>query len=639
MTQQSIDIVLLHDTRGPLASLSGANRLAAHSAVDRINRSSGLLGLPLRIVEIDSSAPTGSVAQQVADYMAGTADGVIFAACRSNLRQALLSPLDQYGCSMWYTVNYEGLENSPHVIHTGLIANQQISAILDFLQSRHLNTVHLLGTDSGYSHTFNRLFRAVALESGLTVNGTSYIPFDENASFDHHELSIPPTTEAVISSLIGHPGHLRLEKALRNFVTNERPPMVISTIVLENEVKANPQTYAGHFVVGGPFPDSYSKTARDLEAAVEAQLHGAEKSLTTTALNLHASISIWAHAVKYAGSMKQAHWLCAAHRHHADTAAGDWLIQADNHTRRAVSLGVIDAQGGINTIHGRGELTEASPWMGFDSNQRSRAAQRDLLGGLAAEVHKAREAEQRELRRAQQILHLNFLASHTLREPLQSLLTTVNELRGVDSKKDQDVHEYLLGHIKDASSEMNELVVLLMKLSQADGTSKPKLLNLEPLIHRVLEKTRHQNVHATISECPCVEVEAQSLELLLETLLLWRAGAGRPEALNMTIRTRPSQGLIRLFLEDDGPHATTEELSLLNDGVDQELPQPTSCRKLQSALILKSLEHSNVIVRAENRICSGVRIRMDLPAAICRQGCSTQESTSTPTPQATAHAR
>ena len=77
--------------------------------------------------------------------------------------------MEQYNSSFWYPMSYEGLEASPNIFYTGSTINQQVIPAVEWCIKEGFRSYYLLGSDSIYPITTNKLVRSLLLNHKLEM--------------------------------------------------------------------------------------------------------------------------------------------------------------------------------------------------------------------------------------------------------------------------------------------------------------------------------------------------------------------------------------------------------------------------------------------------------------------------------------
>ncbi|NBU62852.1 MAG: hypothetical protein EBS28_03535 [Chlamydiae bacterium] len=121
----NIKVGILHSRTGDLAQSEVPVLLATLAAIDEINQGGGINGeLVEPLVEDGASDPVQFAlgANRLLDQGATT----IFGTWTSASRKAVNEVLEKRGGILFYPVQFEGLEDSPHILYLGVAPNQQL---------------------------------------------------------------------------------------------------------------------------------------------------------------------------------------------------------------------------------------------------------------------------------------------------------------------------------------------------------------------------------------------------------------------------------------------------------------------------------------------------------------------------------
>lgn len=176
--QDVIKVGVLFSNTGTMAENEKPLQEATLLAIDEINESGiGLASerrLRLEAVVADGESSPAEFAEKAAELMDHHGVRVFFGCWTSDSRQAVLKVLEARGGLLYYPVQFEGLEQSPAAIYSGLTANQQLFPALRYLSSEGPPKVFLVGSDYLYPRATNKLCRQYLAQHGGQVVGERY---------------------------------------------------------------------------------------------------------------------------------------------------------------------------------------------------------------------------------------------------------------------------------------------------------------------------------------------------------------------------------------------------------------------------------------------------------------------------------
>jgi urea transport system substrate-binding protein len=168
---------------GAINSLSGntaVNETPIHDAitmaVEQINAGGGVLGKKLRLISEDGASDPTTFAEKAQKLITSDCVAVVFGGYTSASRKAMLPVFQSTDSLLYYAQQYEGLESSKNVFYIGADPNQQIIPALDYLKSKGITRLYLVGSDYVFPRTSNAIVKAYAVANGMTVLGEDYAP-------------------------------------------------------------------------------------------------------------------------------------------------------------------------------------------------------------------------------------------------------------------------------------------------------------------------------------------------------------------------------------------------------------------------------------------------------------------------------
>lgn len=167
---------VLHSQTGTMAMSEQSVLQATLAAIDDINAHGGVLGRPLKAIVVDGASDEKVFAQAAEQLLVNNRVEVIFGGWTSASRKAMLPVLAEHKGLLFYPVQYEGIEQSPHVIYTGMAPNQQIYPALTYMSEHFGKKVLLVGSDYIYPRMANAIARPVLMSLGASVCDEIYFP-------------------------------------------------------------------------------------------------------------------------------------------------------------------------------------------------------------------------------------------------------------------------------------------------------------------------------------------------------------------------------------------------------------------------------------------------------------------------------
>lgn len=173
-SERPIRVGILHSSTGPLANSERPVADATRLALDEVAEA-GLLGRDIEVVEADGASSPEAFAEAAEQLIVKERVDVIFGCWSSASRKAVLPVLERHDHLLFYPLQYEGLEQDPHVVYTGAVPNQQMVPGIKWAMDNLGKRVFLVGSDYVYPHAANTMARVQIDVLGGQVVGEEYL--------------------------------------------------------------------------------------------------------------------------------------------------------------------------------------------------------------------------------------------------------------------------------------------------------------------------------------------------------------------------------------------------------------------------------------------------------------------------------
>jgi len=206
----NIKVGILHSRTGDLAQSEVPVLLATLAAIDEINQGGGINGeLVEPLVEDGASDPVQFAlgANRLLDQGATT----IFGTWTSASRKAVNEVLEKRGGILFYPVQFEGLEDSPHILYLGVAPNQQLLPAASWALKNMGKRFYVIGSDYIYPKASLEILRLYMPSQGAEIVGSELVSLTEK-NFTQAVAKIRLAKPDVIINLINGEGN-------RNFFT------------------------------------------------------------------------------------------------------------------------------------------------------------------------------------------------------------------------------------------------------------------------------------------------------------------------------------------------------------------------------------------------------------------------------------
>lgn len=297
---EPIRIGVIHALSGVMADSERGLVDALQLAVDEINVAGGLLGRPLEMRVADSRSDWTHAALEAGRLIGDEQVSALFGCWTSSCRQAVRPVVEGRQHLLFYPLQYEGMELSPHIVYLGAAPNQQVIPGARWALERFGRRVYLLGSDYLFPRAANLLIRDLVAGSEGSVVGERYLPMTAG-DFAAVAEDIRRQAPDVIFNTLNGDSNRHFFAALAAAGLGRIP--VVSFSVAEPELQAldGAHFHPEHYAVWGYFQSLDNDANRQFVARFRARF-GAGRVLSDPLLSSHEAVRLWAAAVREAGT-------------------------------------------------------------------------------------------------------------------------------------------------------------------------------------------------------------------------------------------------------------------------------------------------------------------------------------------------
>jgi urea transport system substrate-binding protein len=232
---EPIKIGILHSLTGSLAISEKPMVDAELLAIEEINAVGGIRKRKIVPVIVDGKSDEAIFAQEAERLITQEKVTAIIGCWTSACRKAVKPIIEKHDSLLIYPVSYEGIEQSPHILYSGLTQNQQIipAALWSFYNLG--KKFFLVGSEEIYSHAIHAIATQALSAVGGKVVGEAYIALASNDVTPLIQAIQTADPDVIINSIQGET-NLAFFKALRaQGITPEKKPVMSVGSVSEVE--------------------------------------------------------------------------------------------------------------------------------------------------------------------------------------------------------------------------------------------------------------------------------------------------------------------------------------------------------------------------------------------------------------------
>lgn len=391
----TIPVGILHSLSGTMAISEASLKDAELMAIAEINAAGGVLGRIIQpIVEDGASEPT-MFALKAKLLLEKDKVATIFGGWTSASRKAVLPVLEEFNALMWYPVEYEGLECSPHVFYTGMCPNQQVGPAVDWLLQNKGKRFYLLGSDYVFPRTSNKLIKSqLKCNNGILV-GEEYLPLG-TTHFGEAITRIKQAQPDVVFNTINGDSNLAFYQQYREagIAPDDIPIMAIS--ITEEELRRTGGGIAtGHYASWSYFQSIDTPNNRTFVKNFQ-DFYGKERVTCDTIEAAYSQVYLWKQAVEKAGSFDEELVREAAYGQTFEAPGGKIIVEQNNHLWKHCRIGKMLDNGQFEVVYTSPKPIKPQPWLGLEElKDQVSPVVFDMLGEVSQSIQYSCQLEQK----------------------------------------------------------------------------------------------------------------------------------------------------------------------------------------------------------------------------------------------------
>jgi urea transport system substrate-binding protein len=374
----AIKIGVLHSLTGTMAVSETPLVDAVRLAVEEANQSGGVNGVQIEMIVADCRSDASYCAQQAEKLI--TKDGVqaLFGCWTSTCRKAVKAIVEKHHHLLFYPLQYEGLEQSPDIIYTGAVPNQQVIPMVSWAMQKRGKRAYLIGSDYVFPRTTNQIIKKLLLAKDGQLVAERYVPLGEQNLDDVVRDIAVRRPNFVVNTLNGDSNQYFFRALQKAGIRAEDIP-VFSTSIAEADLAAmGPELMAGHYAAWNYFQSIQSD---DNSAFIERFRHrfGKERVLDDPMEAAYIGVRLWVNTLRSARTLDIAVVKTILTRQTLAAPEGIVAVDADTrHLWKPVRIGKALADGQFEIVWQSGRSIAPAPFPFFIPY----AERAELAGGV-----------------------------------------------------------------------------------------------------------------------------------------------------------------------------------------------------------------------------------------------------------------
>lgn len=370
---EPVKIGVLHSLTGTMAVSEKPLVDAVRLAVEEINAQGGLLGQSVEAVVADGKSDPKVFAAEAERLIEQDHVSVLFGCWTSDCRKAVKPVVEKHEHLLLYPVQYEGMEQSAHILYTGAAPNQQIVPGTRWATQKFGLRVYLVGSDYVFPHTANIIIGDLINASEGKILGERYLPLGATDVAEIIRDIARKKPDVVLNTLNGD-SNAAFFAALAKAGLNDLP--LVSFSVEESGMQAwNGGQLNQHYAVWSYFQSLPGEGNQRFVNAYRARF-GADRVTSDPVEAAYVGVNLWAQAVQDVNSIEPGRVNPALLRQSTRSPSGIAAVDADSrHLWKMMRVGKVRSDGQFEQVFMSVAPLRPMPWPGY----RSRDAWQVLL--------------------------------------------------------------------------------------------------------------------------------------------------------------------------------------------------------------------------------------------------------------------
>jgi len=393
---------------------------ASSMAIDEINQKGGVLGRQVQAIIEDGQSVPELFAQKAEKLIKLDRVSTIFGCWTSSSRKAVKPVVEKHQSLLWYPIQYEGLEQSEHIIYTGSCLNQQIYPAITWALSQGWRNAFLIGSDYVFPRTANSLIRALVVQGGGTIVDERYVPLDVT-NFEEIVALIRSKEIDIVFNTINGDGNLAFFKECAKVGLDAREVPILSFSFSEIELASIKKEAAGHFACWSYFQGA--NTAESIQFTKRYhQSYGDHMPVADPIVTAYTQIYLWKYIVEVVKSFEPLAILQNAAGMSVSGPGGLMEIQPNRHVCKPALIGQAQDDGLFRVVWESDSPIAPKPWLGIeDVNLSFQNMIHDAMERYPEVVHLNWRLEQEIMRRqgVEELLQGQVLRLHQLTQAVE----------------------------------------------------------------------------------------------------------------------------------------------------------------------------------------------------------------------------
>jgi urea transport system substrate-binding protein len=348
--EDSIKVGVLHSLTGTMAIRDQSVVDATLMAIEEINEAGGVLGRKIEPVVVDGRSDVETFAKEADRLIIEKKVAVIFGCRTSVSRKKVKHVVEAHNHLLFYPDQYEGLEQSPNIVYTGAVPNQQIIPAVQWSHKKFGKRYFLVGSDYVYPRTANAIIKDELAKLGGEVVGEEYILFGSQDVNDVIDEIVAANPDVVLSTIAGDTNVYFFRKLRSLGGAPERIPTISFSVSEEDLRRMEPRSMVNDYAAWNYFQNINSPANRKFVEEFKKK-YGPDRVTTDPIQAGYFGVYLWYQAVKSAGTVDIQAVKETIKGQQFAAPGGMVTVDTENqHTWKTVRIGKVRADGQFDVV-------------------------------------------------------------------------------------------------------------------------------------------------------------------------------------------------------------------------------------------------------------------------------------------------
>ena len=371
----SIRIGILHSLSGTMAAREKPLVDALQLAIEEANAAGGIGGQKIEAVVVDCRSEPMYCAQQAERLITEEKVKALFGCWTSACRKAVKPVVEKHQHLLFYSVQYEGMEQSPNIIYTGAAPNQQVAPVvhwaLETLDKRAKRTkrVYLAGSDYIFPRIAHILIKDLLAAQGATVVGERYLPLGSAAVDELVADIVKQRPDMVLNTIEGDSIIAFFRELDKAGITPDKMPVLSFSIAEVDLAAKDAPPMAGHYAAWNYFQSIQSPQNQAFLQRFHNR-YGQQTVVDDPMEASYISLQLWVQAAHEAGSAEPVQVQRTILRQ--SLLAPEGVVSLDPATRhlwRVARIGKARDDGQFDIVWDSGRPLEPAPFPAYRTRE------------------------------------------------------------------------------------------------------------------------------------------------------------------------------------------------------------------------------------------------------------------------------